>query len=85
MKNSLTLKSNNSLLCYIGILILVIGVGLNVKMYVNEEWPTIIFILICCVGLIQIILSFVLRTMKVGWQLFWALIPFVIGWVYFAV
>jgi hypothetical protein len=76
------MSKKNLILRYFGIAFLLIGIALNLKMYFNQEWPTIVFFIVCFIGLVQIVLSFILRTMKVGWQIFWSLVPFVFGFIY---
>lgn len=76
------MKRKNLILRYFGTAFLVIGVALNVKMFVNDEWPTVIFFIVCLVGIIQIALSLILEPMKRGWQVIWSLTPFVLGLIY---
>ncbi len=76
------MRKKNLILRYFGLAFLLVGIALNIKMYVNQEWPTYLFFIICLVGIIQIILSVVLKGMKSGWQIFWSLIPFVLGFLY---
>lgn len=76
------MSRKNLILRYFGIAFLLIGIALNLKMYFNQEWPTVLFLIVCFIGIVQIVLSFILRTMKVGWQIFWALAPFVLGFIY---
>jgi hypothetical protein len=76
------MKQKNLLLRYFGLLVLILGIALNVKMFLNQEWPTILFFIICFIGIIQILISFVFKRMSVTWQIFLSLIPFIIGFAY---
>jgi hypothetical protein len=82
MPKTTAMRRKNLILRYFGFGILAIGIGLNVKMYVNQEWPTYLFFIMCFVGLIQIILSYLAKQIKGGWQIFWSLIPFILGFIY---
>lgn len=44
-------------------------------MFIFEWYPTYIFILICLVGIIQILFSLVKINIRKIWQIFWALLP----------
>jgi hypothetical protein len=79
------MKKKNLILRYFGIAFLLLGIFLNIKMYVNGEWPTYIFYVICFVGAIQVIFSMVLGRMKKGWQIFWALLPLFLVYVFLRV
>jgi hypothetical protein len=76
------MRGKNLILRYFGLALLVIGIALNIKMYVNEEWPTYLFFIICFIGIVQIVLSYILKAMKSGWQIFWSLLPFAVGFIY---
>jgi len=76
------MKNKNLILRYFGLFLLVVGIILNVKMYVDEAWPTYLFYMISAIGIIQIIVSFVSKQMKVSWQILWALLPVVLGLIY---
>lgn len=76
------MRKKNLILRYFGVTFLLVGVALNIKMYVNQEWPTYLFFVICFIGIIQIVLSFIIKAMKSGWQMFWTLIPFILGFIY---
>ncbi len=76
------MKNKNLILRYFGLFLLVVGIILNVKMYVDEAWPTYLFFIISAIGIIQIIASFVSKQMKVSWQILWALLPVVLGFIY---
>ena len=76
------MTKKNLILRYSGIMFLMLGIALNIKMYMNQEWPTIIFFVICFIGLLQTVLSFILKRMKSGWQIFWSLIPFALIFIY---
>lgn len=76
------MKNKNLILRYFGLFLLVIGIILSVKMYVDKAYPTYLFFVISGIGAIQIIASFVSKQMKVGWQVLWSLLPLVLGFVY---
>ena len=73
------MKNKNLILRYSGLIIFGIGVILNIKMYLNQEWPTYIFYLLCFIGIVQVICAFTLKEIKIGWQVFLILIPFILG------
>ena len=50
-------------------------------MFVNQAWPTSLFFIICLIGIIQICFSYY-KKIKIGWQIFWSLIPFILGYAY---
>lgn len=76
------MKQKNLLLKYFGLLVLILGIVLNVKMFLNQEWPTIIFFIVCLIGIAQIIMSFACKQISVFWQIFWSLMPFILGFAY---
>ena len=76
------MKNKNLVLRYFGLFLLVIGIILNVKIYIDETWPTYLFFIISAIGVIQIIVSFVSKQMKVSWQILWVLLPVVLGFIY---
>ena len=76
------MKNKNLILRYFGLLLLVIGIILSIKMYVDRAYPTYLFFIISGIGIIQLIASFVSKKMKVSWQILWALLPLVVGFVY---
>jgi hypothetical protein len=75
-------QKKNLTLRYFGITFFLIGMGLNINMYLERAWPTYLFFIISMIGIIEIILSFVLKKIKTAWQIVWALIPFIIGYMY---
>ena len=78
-KNNIEMERKNLTLRYFGLIVFLIGIILNIKMYLNQEWPTYLFYIICFVGIIQILVSIIFKNLKMKWQLFWSLIPFVLG------
>ena len=76
------MKNKNLIIRYFGLLLLVVGIILSVKMYVDKAYPTYLFFVISAIGIIQIIASFLSKQMKVSWQIFWALLPLVAGFLY---
>ena len=76
------MKNKNLIIRYFGLLLLVVGIILSVKLYVDKAYPTYLFFVISGIGIIQIIASFLSKQMKVSWQIFWALLPLVVGFLY---
>jgi len=76
------MKNKNSVLRYFGLFLLVVGIILSIKMYVDKAYPTYLFFIISGIGIIQVIASFLSKQMKVSWQIFWALLPIIIGFIY---
>jgi len=76
------MKNKNLIIRYFGLLLLVVGIILSVKIYVDRAYPTYLFFVISGIGIIQIIASFLSKQMKVSWQIFWALLPLVVGFLY---
>ena len=76
------MKQKNLLLRYFGLLVLILGIALNVKMFLNEEWPTIIFLIIGLIGIAQIIMSFALKQISSIWQILLSIVPFILGFAY---
>jgi len=79
------MKKKNLILRYFGLGFLIIGLALSLKMYFNQEWPTYLFFLISFIGIVQVALSYYLKKIKVGWQILWALIPFVLMFIYYKI
>jgi len=72
----------NLILRYFGLLLLIIGIALNIKMYIDEAWPTYLFYMISAIGILQIIISLFCKQMKMSWQIFWALFPIILGYIF---
>lgn len=72
------MRADNPLLRNFGFLFLFIGAGLTLKMYFCQDFPISLFIFLCVIGILQIILSVALRPMRIIWQIFWTLIPFIL-------
>ena len=77
------MRSKNLFLRYFGLTVLTIGIILNVLMFVENAYPTYLFFIVCGIGIIQFGLSFLSNQIKKPWQIFWSLIPFIIGFIYF--
>lgn len=75
------MKQKNLILRYFGLIVLSIGIILNFRMFLSQAWPTYLFFIVCLIGIIQLIISFVLKKMNIFWQVFLILIPFVLGFV----
>ena len=76
------MKNKNLILRYFGLLLLVIGIILSIKMYVDRAYPTYLFFIIGGIGIIQMMVSFVSKQMKISWQILWSLLPLVLGFIY---
>lgn len=68
--------SKNKLLLAFGALALLIGIVLNVKMYIDEAWPTYLFYILCVVGVVQIVIALLIKKIKIGWQVLWIVLPY---------
>ena len=77
------MKKQKLLLFYFGIITLIIGIILNILMFVGNAWPTYIYGLFCLIGFLQISISFFLKKMFLIWQLLWIIIPFLTMYFYF--
>lgn len=76
------MKKKNLVLRYFGLLLLIIGIALNIKMYIDEDWPTYLFYMISTIGILQIIISLFCKQMKISWQIFLALFPIILGCIF---
>ena len=43
---------------YFGLFVFLVGIILNIKMYIFDEWPTYIFFLLCSLGFFLIGISY---------------------------
>lgn len=55
------MKSVISFTRYFGLFIFFIGVILNVKMYLFDEWPTYKFYILCFFGIVVIGISYLMK------------------------
>jgi len=78
------MKNRNLILRYFGLLVLITGVIFNIRMFIIEAWPTSLFFIICLIGIIQVCFSYY-KQIKIAWQIFWCLIPFILGYAYFQI
>lgn len=69
-------SQTNKILLWAGLITLIIGIGLNVRMFVLEAWPTSLFFILCGIGIIQILISLLFKHIKTGWQIIWSVLPF---------
>ncbi len=76
------MRDKNNILKYFGLAVIIIGIGLNIKMYLNQEWPTYLFYIVCFIGILQLTMSLIIKRINVIWQVFWSLIPFLLGFIY---
>ncbi|MEJ8756690.1 hypothetical protein WG947_06775 [Pontibacter sp. H259] len=79
------MKRKNSILRYFGLTILVLGVVLNILMFILHWWPTYLFFILCGIGIIQIGISFGFSNLRKGWQIFWSSLPFLVGFILFEI
>jgi hypothetical protein len=73
----------NMVLRYVGFMILMIGVFFNLKMIYDKAWPTYIFMIICLIGLLQILISFLMKGKTIGWQFFFIVTSFILSYLVF--
>lgn len=66
----------NLILRYVGLLSLIAGLILNIRILIGKAWPTYVYILLCLLGLIQVVMSFTMTKIKIGWQIFWVLFSY---------
>ena len=55
------MKTAISITRYFGLFILLVGVILNIKMYLFEEWPTYIFTVLSFFGILLIGISYLMK------------------------
>ncbi len=72
------MKNKNLILRYFGLFLLIVGIILNIEMYIIQAWPTYLFFIVSGIGIVQIIASFVSKQMKVNWQIIIASISLLI-------
>lgn len=72
------MENKNLIIRYFGLLLLTIGIVLNVKMYVDQAYPTYLFYIISLVGIVQIVVSYSLNNLTKGWQIFWGVLPLIV-------
>ena len=71
-------RQTNKILLWTGLLTLLVGIGLNILMFVFGGWPTYLFFILCGIGLVQIFIARGYKNIKTGWQIFLGLLPFLI-------
>jgi hypothetical protein len=69
-------RQTNKILLWTGLITLIVGIGLNILMFVSQAWPTYLFFILCGIGIIQIIIALGFKNIKTGWQIFWSILPF---------
>ncbi len=52
------MKRANLVIRYFGLFVFLVGVILNIKMYIFDEWPTCLFFLLCLLGVFFIGISY---------------------------
>ncbi len=77
------MKNKNLILRYFGLSLIMVGIVLNIKMYLYKEWSTYLFYLLCLIGIVQAIFSFTMKEMGKIWQILWIIIPFLIVVAFF--
>ena len=45
----------------VGLIFLFVGIILNLQMYIYEEWPTYLFLVVVCFGVLLIGLSYLIK------------------------
>jgi hypothetical protein len=73
------------ILRYAGLVIFIIGLALNIWMFVSQSWPTYLFFVIMGVGGLLFGLSFPLKKLKTIWQILIVTIPFIVSYIVFKV
>jgi len=81
-KHLIFVERKNLILRYFGLFFIMVGTILNLRMLISNTWPTYLFFVLCGVGLIQTAISLLIKQIKISWQLFYALIPFILGYTY---
>ncbi|MFV0162315.1 hypothetical protein OBK04_01435 [Empedobacter falsenii] len=71
-------RQTNKILLWTGLITLLIGIVLNILMFVSQAWPTYLFFILCGIGLSQILISIGFNNIKTGWQIFCGLLPFLV-------
>jgi energy-coupling factor transporter transmembrane protein EcfT len=75
------MKKKNLFLRYFGLIILAVGIIFNILMFVYKAWPTYLFLIFCIVGILQICFSFIDKRIKIGWQIFWSILPLLLLYI----
>lgn len=77
------MKGRNLILRLAGLFLLLLGIILNIRMYVMDNtWPTYLFYIISAVGLIYLIVSFLLKRMNNVWQLILVMLPLLLLYLF---
>jgi hypothetical protein len=71
------------ILRYAGLVIFIIGLALNIWMFLAQAWPTYLFFIIMGVGGLLFGLSFPLKKLTTFWQILIVAIPFIISYIIF--
>ena len=69
-------RQTNKILVWIGLITFIVGIGLNILMFVSQAWPTYLFFILCGIGIIQIFIALGFKKIKTVWQIFWSILPF---------
>jgi uncharacterized membrane protein HdeD (DUF308 family) len=76
------MKNKNLILRYFGLLLIIVGIALNIKMYVDQAYPSGIYFIFIGIGITQIVVSLLCKQLKKGWQLVWSLLPWILGYIF---
>ena len=71
------MRGKNLIIRVSGLILLLLGIGFNINMYLSNAWPTYLFYIISLLGLLLLLLSFLSRSIKKQVQVFIVLIPVV--------
>jgi hypothetical protein len=71
------------ILRYAGLVIFIIGLALNIWMFLAQAWPTYLFFVIMGAGGLLFGLSFPLKKLKTVWQFLIVAVPFIITYIVF--
>ena len=66
----------NKILQWTGLITLIVGIGLTISMFLSPAWPTYLFLIFCGIGIIQIFIALGFKKIKMGWQIFLSILPF---------
>jgi hypothetical protein len=48
---------------------MILGIVLNLKMVYDKAYPTYLFLVMCLIGLIQVLTSYIIKRISTGWQI----------------
>lgn len=75
------MTKKNKILGYFGLIIFIVGVILNIRMFLIIAWPTYLFFVVCFLGIIYISLAFGLKKISNVAQIVIIISPLLLGYV----